>query len=89
MRCAAVFIGSVAVASGAVLQELTMSSEGNKIMDTWISRAMASEAHPSISNSKTMRELVSHVDVQSAARVLAHKDLPPDVPITAMQSRGT
>jgi len=78
-RSLTIFLGSVAVAGGVVLQELTMSSEGTKIMDTWISRAMASDAHPLISNSKTMRELVSHVDVRSAARVLAHKDLPPDV----------
>jgi len=72
-----VFFGTLGVSSAFVLQELTVSSQVSKLLDTFSETALG-EGGP-LDTGSAVKAIMSHIDVQSAAKYVAHKGLAPNV----------
>jgi hypothetical protein len=63
----------------AVLQELTMSSQASQLLDTFSSAMLDPSLSGSMDMGSAMRALEGHMDTVSAAKMVAHRGLAPDV----------
>merc|ERR1740130_1959160 len=69
----------VGAASAAVLQELTMSSQEMQLLNTFSSSLLEPSQSSRMDIGSAMRAMEGHMDPVSAAKVVAHRDLAPDV----------
>jgi hypothetical protein len=74
-----IIVCTVGAASAAVLQELTVSSQVSELLDHFSSAMLGPSGESAMDLGSAMRVIEGHMDPQSAGKVVAHKNLSPDV----------
>jgi hypothetical protein len=75
-----IVIGTLGAASAETLQELRMSSKVSQLLEDFSSKLLGDpDERRSVRIASAMKAVEEHMDVRSAARVVAHKHLPGDV----------
>lgn len=78
VRSSIIFV-TVGSASAAVLRELTVSSQGSRLLDTLTSSMLDPRVSGSMDIGSAMTAMEGHIDAASAAKMVVHKGLPQDV----------